>query len=801
MLTSDLTQDLRFGWRGIRKRPGFFTLVAGTLALGIGVNVSIFSFVQALLLRPLPFADAGRLVRIQASKGSEPGRVAQREIEELQRESKSFEQIAAYYHSQYNVTGDGPPEAAPCAINTHNLFEVLGGRFLYGDTFAARDDFIRQYRVVLSHDFWQRRFGGDPAIVGESIVLDGGSYVVDGVLAPGMDFPPGTELYRQVTEYYGLEGRRHSVIARLAPGVSVSQAQQELRRFAGEWQTRYPASNQGVHFEAVPLRDSWVGEARPYLVTLMAAVGLVLSIAVVNVVNLLLSRAGERRHEMALRTAIGASRGRLVRQLLVESLLLAALGGLGGLLLAVWWTRALTAMVRADLPAWMAIRVDSTALLVTAALVLVAGLVSGLTPALRLSGSRPGAALGHGTRASEGPGTRRLGGALVVAEVALALVLLLGAGLMIRSFMALQRQPLGFDPEGLFTVRVDPPYWSYNQIEQLTPFYDQAVDNLRAIPGVTAVAANQNLPLAGLDEHTKRVVTLHGQSAAEQTANPFVHLQSIGPGYFQGMGIPLLEGRSLARHDRQSSPPVAVVSRALATRLWPVGRAIDRRLKLGPPDSDAPWLTVVGVAADVRSERRLGAASPDLYVSHFQHFTGDSFFALRTSRLGPELVRQIENAIQRFDADLPLFDVAPMHERVAKAEWRRRVSSTLFLAFGLMALALAGVGIYGVVGRRVDRQVREMGVRLAFGARPADLFRRVMGQGLRFFLLGSAIGLAASMALVKLIQNLLFGVETTDPWTLVGAWGVLLAVTLAACLIPARRAARLDPIAAIRRQP
>ena len=790
----NLISDFRFTWRGMRKRPALFVLIVATLALGIGANVSIFGFVQALLLRPLPFTDPERLVRIQAFKGSEPGRVAQREIEDLQRSSQSFERIAAYYHSQYNVTGDGVPETAPCAINTHNLFEVLGRPLLYGDTFAASGDFHRQYRVVLGHDFWLRRSGGDPAIVGQSITLDGGSYVVDGVLAPGMDFPPGVQLYRQVTEYYGLEGRRHSVIARLAPGVSLRQARHELQRFSQLWQTRYPASNRGVHFEVVPLRDVWAGAARPYLIALMAAAGFVLLIAVVNVVNLLLSRAGERRHEMALRTAIGASRGRLVRLLLTESLSLAFLGGLGGVLLAVWWNRALTAMVRADLPAWMTVRVDPTVLLATVALVLAAGLLSGLTPALRIARSRPG----HGARASDGPRSRRLAGALVVAEVALALVLLLGGGLMIRSFVALQRQPLGFDSQNLFTFRVDPPYWSYNKIEQLTPFYDQVTDNLRAIPGVAGVAANQNLPFAGLDENTKRIVTLEGQSASEQQANPFIHLQSIGPGYFEVMGIPLVAGRSFTGHDRQQTQPVAVISDELAERLWPSAEVVGRRLKLGPPDSDAAWLTVVGVAEDVRSERRFGAASPDLYVSHFQHFTGDTFFALRSSLAGPQLVRQIEGAIQGFDADLPIFDVAPMSERVAKAEWRRRVSSTVFLAFGLLALTLAGVGIYGVVSQMVARQVREMGVRLAFGARPSDLFRTVMGHGLRCFLWGSVLGLLAAAALLRLISSLLFGVELTDPLVASAAWGLLLLVALAACLIPAWRAARLDPLTAIR---
>ncbi len=795
---SEILRDLRFALRGLRKRPAFFLLVVATLALGIGANVSIFSFVQALLLRPLPFADPDRLVRIQAFKGSEPGRMSQREIQDLQRSSTSFEQVAAYYLSQYNVTGDGPPEAVPCAINTHDLFAVLGGRFLYGDAFAGDDDFYRQYRVVLQHDFWQRRFGGDPEIVGSSIVLDGGSYVVDGVLAPGMDFPPGVQLYRQVTEYHGLDGRRHSVLARLKPGATLAQAQQELQRFAEQWQAQSPATHRGMHFEAVPLRDGWIGAARPYLLTLTAAVGFVLLIAVVNVVNLLLSRSNERRSEMAVRAAVGASRYRLIRQLLVESLLLAAVGGAGGLLLAVWWTRVLTAMVRADLPAWMTIRPDPAVLGVAAGLVLVTGVLSGLTPALRLSRSQLSASMREGTRASAGTGSQRLRGALVIGEVALALVLILGAGLMIRSFLALQSQDLGFDADRLFTVRVDPPYWSYNKVEQLTPFYDQVPENLRAIPGVEAVAANQNLPLAGLDEHTKRVVTLEGQSSVEQENNPFIHLQSIGPEYFGAMGVPLLAGRSFTLQDRQHTQPVAVVSRHLAERLWPDGDTVGRQLKLGPPDSEAPWLTVIGVAADVRSERRIGAASPDLYVTHFQFFTGDTYFALRTSLEGPELVRQVTAAIQRFDADLPLFDLAPMHERIAKAEWQRRVSSTLFLTFGLLALALAAIGIYGVVSQIVGQQVRELGIRLAFGARPADLFRRVLSQGLRFFFWGSALGLVMSAVLARLISSLLFGVEATDPWTILGAFGILFLVAVAACLVPARRAAALDPLEAIR---
>ena len=797
---TEFLRDLRLALRGFARRPLFSGMIVLTLALGIGVNVAVFSFIQALLMRPLPFHDADRLVRILSFKGSTPGHVTQREIEDLQRESKSFEGIAAYYHSQYNVTGDGPPVAAPCAIGTQKLFEVLGAQFALGAPYAATGDFIRQYRVVLQHDFWQSQFGGDPEIVGSSIVLDGGSYVVDGVLAPGSDFPPGVELYRQVTEYHGLDGRRHSILARLAPGMTLDQARQELASFSQRWQESNPELNSGLHFEVVPLRDSWVGEARPYLLALMGAVAFVLLIAVVNVAHLLFSRASERRSEIAVRVSLGAGRWRLVRQLLAESMVYAVCGGVLGLFLAKIWLHLLTGLVRADLPAWMAIHLDPIALAATTVLVLVTGVLSGLAPAHFLSSASLGERLRSGARGTSGSAAGRLRDGLVVAEIALALVLLAGAGLMIRSFLALERQSLGFHAEDLFTVRIDPPYWSYNKIEQLTPFYDQALANLEGIPGVLGVAANQNLPLSGHDANSKRVVTLESQSTKEQEANPFIHLQSVGPGYFEVMGIPLFQGRVFSDSDRQETLPVAVLSRGLAERLWSSGSALGQRFKLGPPESEAPWITVAGIVGDVRSERRAGVASLDLYLSHLQHFTGDTYLVFRTRLSGESLERQIEAAIHRVDADIPLFDVAPMADLVAATEWQRGVTSHLFVLFGALALGLAALGVYGVISHNVAQRTREMGIRQAFGARPIDLFQSVVGQGLRLFFLGSVAGLLASLALKRLIVNLLYGVEATDPLTLTSALLTLLLALLAACFVPARRATRLNPVQAIRRE-
>ncbi|MEM7584151.1 MAG: ABC transporter permease [Acidobacteriota bacterium] len=795
----DLFQDLRFAWRGLRRRPGFTAIACLTLALGIGINVTVLSVIQALLLRPLPFPEADRLVRVMAYKGAEPGHLAQREIEDLQHDSKAFEEIAAYYHSQYNVTGDGPPEAAPCAINTHHLFSVLGARFALGGPFSADGDFIRQYRVVLTHDFWQRRFGGDPGIIDRSIVLDGGSYVVDGVLEAGSAFPPGVELYRQVTEYHGLDGRRHSVLARLKPDVSVAEAQQELARFGQLWQERHPELNRGVHFEAVPLRDSWVGTARPYLLMLAGAVAFVLLIAIVNTVNLLLARASERRGELTLRASLGAGRWRLARPLLMESLLLSALGGGVGLLLASAGLRFFSGVVQADLPRWMAFRLDPVVLVAAVVLVLLCGVLAAVAPALTSSRR----ALGQNLRSARGAAgaTSGLRGALVTAEIALALMLLIGAGLMIRSVLALDRQDLGFDAENLFTVRVDPPYWTYNKIEQMTPFFDQAAVSLAEIPGVEAVAANRNLPLAGLDGHNQRVLTLESQSVQEQEGNPFAHLQSVGPGYFDAMGIPLHRGRAFTRDDRAETLPVAVLSQRLAQRLWPSGSAIGERLKLGPPESEAPWMEVVGIVGDVRSERLSGDVSLDLYISHYQHFTGDTYFAFRSTQPANELLRRVEAAIQGIDADLPLFDIAPMAERLAKIEWQRQATSRLFTVFGILALVLAAGGTYGVMAYSVTQRRHEMGIRQALGARPLDLLTAVFRQGAGFLLRGTVIGLVAGLALGRLIGSLLFGVAAADPLSLSAAWLALAVALVFACLLPALRAARLDPLTAIREDP
>lgn len=797
---SHLFQELRLALRGLRRRPGFSLTVILTLGLGIGVNLAILSLVQSLLLQPLPFPEADRLVRVMALKGSDPGRLSQREIEGLQRETQTFDSVAAYYLSQYNFTGNDRPVVLPCAIGSHEMFEVLGSRFVLGGPFGAKEDFRRQYRVVLTYDLWQRHFAGDPDIVGSSIQLDGGSYVIDGVLEDAAAFPSGVQLYRQVTEYHGLDGRRYSAVARLRPDVGLEQAGQALTRFTRDQQASFPELGRGIRFEPVSLRDAWIGPARPYLWMLTVAVAFVLLIAIFNAVHLLLARAGERRNEMAIRVSLGAGRRQLVRRLLIENLLTAAIGGLVGILTAVASLRLLTSLLHDHLPLWLQIRLHPSMLIAAVVLTVFSGLVAGGIPAFSASDRALQDSLRSGSRGSAGRRAVGLRGALMTAEIALALVLLTGAGLMVRSFMALDRQDLGFQADNLLTFRVDPPYWGYNKVEQLTPFFEQTKLELEKIPGIHGVAVNQNLPLAGLDAHTKLMVTLEGQSVQDQANHPFVHLQSVGPGYFDVMGIAQRQGRDFGSQDRQGGQPVAIVGNRLAQRLWPDGEPLGRRLKLGPPEAEAPWLTVVGVVDDVRSENRTGNPALDLYVSHFQHFTGDTYFALRTELEGADVRRQVAAAILRVDPDLPIFDVAPMDERIARVEWQRLAAGRIFAAFGLLALALAAFGIYGVMSYQVGQRTRELGIRQAFGATPRDLAIDVVRRGLGFFLVGTAIGVPAAFGFLQLIRNLLFGISSRDPWSALTAWLVLLAALLLACIVPARRAAKLDPLPAMRKE-
>lgn len=803
-------QDLRYGARVLIKKPGFTLVVVLTLALGIGANTAIFSFVNALLLRPLPYKDADRLVRVAAVRGNEEGRFSMLELKDMREQTSSFEQIGAYIPgAQYNYSGDGAPEEFSAILATREFFEVLGVPQLHGGVWPEEYDRERNFGVVLSHEVWQRRFGGDPNVLGRKITLDAAPfYTIYGVMPPQFNFPSNTQLFRSIAinkflpNYEERNKRQVYAVARLKPGVTVEQARAELAAFSQRLAQTYPDLNKGLNFTLKPLRDFSVGDVRPYLWLLLAAVGFVLLIACTNVINLLLARSLAREREIAIRTALGAGRGRLIRQLLTESLLLAGLGGLLGLAFAVGWVRLLKGLIRAELPTWIAIDLDWRVLVFTLVVSLITGLIAGLAPALQVSKPDLNELLKEGAKGSQG-GRQGLRKALIVAEVALALVLLVGAGLLVKSFQRLQQTDLGFNPDNLLTMRVALPWRKFNDEqapERQRQFFKQLLERLAALPGAETSALTSNLPLASERQEGKLTFTVEGQSADEQQRNPFVNDIRVSPNYFQAMGIPLVAGRYLNDFDSATTERVGVISQRLAERLFPDQNPLGKRLKVGDLLSQSQWTTVVGVVRNVKHEEISGEGGLDLYVSYQQVGESNMYLLLRTKVPPLTLADAATRAVWASDPEQSVFNVATMEARIADTVWQQRLSGTLFLVFAGLALVLAAIGIYGVMSYAVSQRKREIGIRMALGAQPQDVLRMIVGQGARLIALGLGIGMVVALLGSRLIRSLLYGISSADPLVYATVLAVLTAVALLACWLPARRATRVDPLQALRQE-
>jgi len=807
-----LRQDLRLGLRMLAKRSGVTLVIALTLALGIGANTAIFSFVNALLLTPPPYREPDRLVRLMSQRGAESGKLSLLEVEDLNKQARLFEGFASFRVSQYNVTGGGPPEAIMASINSWNLFDLLGVKPLLGGTWPQSHERQRVFNIALSYDVWQRRFGGDPNIVGQKIMLDAAPYEVLGVLPPGFDFPLDTGLYRRVPpgDFDSRSIRESGVIARLKPGVTIEQAQAELDQLAREWERSYPDTNAGVRLVVTPMREHWIGGASAYLWLLFGAVGFVLMIACVNVVNLMLSAAIGREKEMAIRAALGAGRARLIRQMLTESLSLTLMGGLLGFGLAAACVKLMSNLLRFDLPGWMKVGVDLRALLFTFVVSVVAGALAGLVPALRASKPDLNETLKEGGKSSSGGGNLRARRLLAPAQAALALVLLIGAGLMLQSFSRLQRVELGFDPDRLLTMKMDPPWSRYGVVEQTAPFYRRVVEEIERIPGVEAAAFNDSLPLAGQDVRegaNKLTVEIEGQPSNEQERNPYVNAQIVNHGYFRAMKIPLLAGRSFDGRDQMQTERVVVINERLAGRFWPGLQPLGRRIRLGRRSEnyrldgnpkEEPWLVVAGVSGNVRQRGVLGDGGLDVYLCDQQEFSPESYLAVRTKVEPLILAEAVKRAVWKVDPEQSVFDIQTMERRVLNTIWQQRLAGVVFALFAGLALALAAVGIYGVMSYAVSQRTREIGVRVALGARVPDVLKMVLGEGLKLTLIGVAIGLIAALAMAQLMKSLLYGVGAIDPLTFVGAPALLAATAMFACWIPAHRAAKTDPMIALR---
>jgi putative ABC transport system permease protein len=795
--------------RSLARDRAATTAAVLTLGLGLGAATAVWSVLWGLLLRPLPFATPHRLVEVVGERGGQRERLSMRELEDL-RALPAFSAAAAYVPGvTYTLAEAAGAEQPPSILTTHDLFDVLGVPPALGSTFPADLDRSRGYGVLISHQLWRRQFGADPRVIGKTVALDASpsrptAYTIHGVLPPGFEFPPGTEIYRALfisPMFPNLEdraARNVRSVLRLAPGVSRGAAQQQVSALGRRLAEEFPESNRETRLLVVPLDEVFRGELRPYVAVLAAAAFLVLGIAVLNVANLLLSRSLAREGELAVRVALGASRGRLAAQVLLEALLVALAGGVLGSGIAALGLSALERWVGFHLPPWMRLEVDGGLLAAALVLAVAAGLAAGIIPALRSGGGAMGVLRAGGRGAVGGGRRQRLKEALVVVEVTLAVALLVGAGLAVRTVQELHGAELGFSPRGLYTFQLSLP-WTYTA-EEVTGLQRALGERLRALPGVTAVTTDTLLPLTAPPSPETGLVRAEGQSEADEQRQPAVRFHRVGAGYFETLGIPLLAGRGITGEEQKGGSPVAVVGQRVARLLWPGQDPLGRRLRVRSFEPEPSWLTVVGVAGDVRGEGPHAGSGHDVYVPLEQLGDSWTFFALRTTRDPAELAGEARRVLQELDPTQPMTDGATLEERRRALVWRQHAVAVLLGGFAVATLLLSLTGIYGVMAHSVTRRTREAGLRMALGAVPGQLFRQIVTEALGLVAAGLLVGLGLALPGGMLVRHLLFGVHPLDPATLMAVGLAFLLTGLVAAWVPARRAMRVAPMEALRRE-
>jgi putative ABC transport system permease protein len=800
-----LVLDLRYGVRMLSRSRGFAAVAVTALALGIGANSAMYSVLHGVLLSPLPYPDAGRLVMVfrHFSRSSFPhGTLCLADFVDWRAGNHAFEAPSVFTRKRFDLTGTGEPEEVSGAAVTAGFFSALRVRPILGRIFRPGEDGQSADRLaVLSEDLWRRRFGGSPSAIGRTITIDGSLWTVVGVMAAGFHFPRrDSELWTNLLFepprrrgpffYYGL--------ARLAPGATLAQAQAEANAIARRIELGDPRTS-GLTFPVVPLREAIVGDARPALLVLFGAVSLVLLIAAVNVANLLLARATAREREMAVRLGLGAGRARLLRQLLTESAMLALAGGAAGLIVAAAGIELLRAWNPGNLPRLQEVHLDAGVLGFTLLVSLLTGVLFGLAPAFQSSRAGLAGSLkesGRGNTASAP--RRRLRAALVVSEIALSLLLLAGAALLLRSFALLQQvKTVQVPPERILTMEISPSAARYRDDKTSVAFYERLLERVRHLPGVVAAAISDSLPPDR--EGNADTYVIAGRPLGPGELNPIISAPSVSPDYFRTLGIPLLAGRFFDPRDRAGSPPVAIVSEAMARRDFPGQSPLGQRLKAsGPELSGTPYMEIVGV---VGNTRYLGLGSP-LAAAYYQPAAQSGgqrqFLAVRSAAAAAGLAKPLRREIDALDRDVVVSHVATMEQALSDSVAQPRFRTLLLAAFAAVAVLLAAIGIYGVIAYSVAQRTHEIGVRMALGARRSDVLRLVVGQGASLALAGIGLGLAGALALTRVLANLLFAVSATDPlvFTLVSL--LLGAVALAASLIPARRAAFIDPHVALK---
>ncbi len=804
----DLWQDLRYGARMLLKKPGFALIAVITLALGIGANTAIFSVVNAVLLRPLPYPEPERLVMAfltNPAQGQSRSSLGMADFLAVRERNQSFENVTAFSFGAFTLTGGESPEQVSGAWVSADFFATLRVAPARGRAYQADDERPDSARVVVISDgFWRQRLAAEPRVIGKTINLNSTPYTIIGVMPESFHFAltPEAELWpvRVIRPPRIRPPYFNRCIGRLKPGVTERQAQADLSAIAAQVQQQFPDSPYSA-MTTRPLMTSVVGEVRRALLVILGAVAFVLLIAAANVANLQLARAASREREMAVRRALGANRMRIVRQLLTESLMLAAIGGVVGLLLALWGIDLFRTFGPANLPRLQEVNLDGRVLGFTMLAALLSGLIFGLAPALQSSRADLNESLKEGARAgTESHGRKRLRGLLVVAEVALTLALLVGAGLLLKSFLRLQEVNPGFQPDHLLTAQISLPPARYAEDQKIIAFHQELINRLKSLPGVKAVGISMSLPPNQLQ--IRNPFGIEGRPLATGQTRPLAEEMTISPDYFTALGVPLLRGRFFTDADKAGAPPVLIINEAMARRFFPNEDPVGKRLQTGDPYPNAPWETIVGVVGNVKYTGLEAEETPTMYAPYttpdWVSWSRSMYLVVRTTGEPLGLSSALRQQVRALDQDLPVVKLKTMEQVIHESVTGPRFRASLLGLFAAVALLLAAIGIYGVISYAVTERTHEIGIRMALGAHIGDVLRLVIGQGMKLALSGVAIGLVASFALTRLMKTLLFEVSATDPLTFAVIAVLLTGVALLACWIPARRATKVDPMIALR---
>lgn len=816
----DFWRDIVYGLRVMKKSPGFIVIAILALALGVGANTAIFSVVNAILLHPINYNDPDRLMMVwekSARRGFGDIPTSFPNFTDLRADNKSFEDIGAFSDSNFNLTGGEQPERVIGVQVTASLLTLIGNKPLVGRLFLAGEDQPQASRVlILSHHLWQRSFGANPNLVGQTVALNGDSYTVVGVMPPDFKFPPAFSAMVASSQYAMphadlwvplttdavpnlREVRTLFMIGRLKSGVTPAAAHAEMNVIASRLQKEYPGTDADMEVDVIPLRQQVTGDIRLALLVLFGAVGCVLLIACANVANLLLAKASGRQKEISIRITLGATRTRIIRQLLTESMLLSLAGGLLGSLLAILVLRQLVVFTPADVSLPDNIGIDYQVLLFTLLLSLFTSLIFGLAPALQASKSDLNESLKEGGRGNSGGSKQNhLRSVLVVVEVALALILLIGSGLMIKSFIRLQNVNPGFDPANLLTLEMQLPSSKYADKERQTVFQRQLLQHITDVPGVKSVATVDNLPFSGNESNAG--LSIEGQPPLGAAQRPRAFLRTVSENYFQAMNIPLRMGRAFADNDNMNAPGVAVINETAARRFWPNEDAMGKRFKRGSADSKNPWLMVVGIVSPVSHTALKVESQPEVYFPFQQNPGPNMVLVAKTSSDPRTYAGAVRREVSVLDKDLPVSNIKFMDEIIAKSVAQPRVYALLLGVFAGLALVLAAIGIYGVMAYSVTLRTHEVGIRMALGAQRFDVLKLIIKQGMMLALAGVIIGLIIAFALSRVLASQLYGVSSTDPVTFATISLLLILVALIACYIPALRATRVDPMIAVRHE-